>query len=349
MLSAGKNYVRVLAGEEPEYVPQYSFGPMMGFPPPYSNYIMGPPVIRPAFDPDKPRTDLFGVPYVTTDSAGGAGLPANDHFILPLEGIENWGDYIKIPVIADVDWEAMATDSIKQSGINREESALTYSGGGGYFMQLMAFMGFENGMIALYEYPDSVKEMLDAISDMYVGVAKKCLHFYAPDIIGFGDDIATWQNPFVSPDMFREFFMPYHDKMAAIGRERGILMEMHCCGRTEDNIPIYKELGMNGWSAVQSCNDTDAVKAEYGDWLTIMGGWDPVGRLLLPLESPENPDGVTEEEIRLSARAVIDRLAPGGRYVWCSGYLAAVGDTDNQKKNEILQDEATQYGLTFYK
>jgi len=25
MLSAGKNYVRVLAGEEPEYVPQYSF------------------------------------------------------------------------------------------------------------------------------------------------------------------------------------------------------------------------------------------------------------------------------------------------------------------------------------
>jgi uroporphyrinogen-III decarboxylase len=143
--------------------------------------------------------------------------------------------------------------------------------------------------------------------------------------------------------------MPYHDRMARFGRERDIMMEMHCCGRTEDNIPIYKELGMNGWSAVQACNDTDAVKAEHGDWLTLIGGWDPLGRLLLPLESPEYPDGVTEEEIRQSVRDVIDRLAPGGRYVWSNGYLVATGDENGQKKNEILRDEAAQYGMDFYK
>ena len=347
MVSPKENYMMALRGDQPEWVPQYSFGPSMGTGP-WPNYNMGLPILQGSVGEDGIRRSLYGVRYVTTDSAGGAGMPANDEFILSLDDLPNWGDIIKIPDFSGTDWEAMVTDVIKKSGINREESSLSMSTNAGYFQLLVSFMGFEQGLIALYECPDSVKEMLDALSDFYADITAKTIDYFKPDILHLSDDTAAWHNPFISAEFYREFFYPNHDKYAKFGRDRGILMEMHNCGKCESVIPIFLDMGLNGWSAAQSCNDLTDIKATYGNTMTIMGGWDPTPRLLEPFASPDNPNGLTEEEIRQSVRDVIDMLAPGGGYVWCSGFLAAVNDDMNVEKNRILQDEAIEYGKIFY-
>ena len=349
MLSAKDNYLLALSGEQPEYVPLYSFGVMPGMPGPFSNAMVAPPALMPAMDPDAPRVDLFGVRYWTSDSAGGGGMPANDSFLMPLEGITHWGDYVKIPDFSDVDWHAMCDNQINDMGIDRTETAITLNVNFGYFMSLTTFMGFEAGMVALYEYPDDVKDLMEALSTFYMDIAYKVIDIYKPDIVALCDDIAAWHAPFCSPDMFREFFMPHHEKLAKLARERGLPMDMHCCGRTEDNIPLYREMGIQGWSAAQTCNDLAGIKATYGNSLVIMGGWDATPHMMKPFATPENPDGVTEEEIRASVRDSFDLLAPGGGYVWAAGFMSYTGDEEGMRKNEILQDEARTYSAGFYK
>jgi len=348
MVNGKENYLMTLRGEQPDFVSRYSFGPMLGEGP-WPNYNMGLPIMQGSIGEDGIRRSLYGVRYVSTDSAGGAGLPANDEFILSIDDLPNWGDIIKIPDFTDIDWADLVAQTIKNSGINRDESSLSMSTNAGYFQLLVAFMGFEQGLIALYEEPDYVKEMLDALSDFYEYVSRNTVDHFDPDIMHLSDDTAAWHNPFISAAMYREFFYPNHDKYAKIGRERGVLMEMHNCGKCESAIPIFRDMGIHGWSAAQSCNDLTGIKAEYGNSLVIMGGWDPTPRLLEDFASPDNPNGLTEEEIRQSVRDVIDELAPGGGYAWCSAFLVAKDDKLNEEKNRILQDEAENYGLIFYR
>ena len=345
MLGVKENYLLALAGEQPEYVALSS--PMVdGGPSP--SMMLAPPLLHPERDPEV-RKNLFGVRYVHTDSTGGAGMPANDEFVLPLDGITNWGDYVKFPDFSGADWDSLISEQIKNTNINREETAITFDIHMGYFQLLMALMGFEAGMIALYEYPDEVKELLEAMSSWYIDIALKTVDIYKPEIIGLCDDTAAWNAPFISPEFFREFFMPHHDKLAKIGRDRDLLMQIHCCGRTEDFVPLYLEMGLHGWSAAQTCNNLVQVKATYGNAMTIMGGWDGRERLLDPLQSDEYPDGVTEEELRFSVRDAMDKLAPGGGLIFSGGFMVSLGDTIAPPKNLIIRDEARRYAIDFYK
>ena len=61
------------------------------------------------------------------------------------------------------------------------------------------------------------------------------------------------------------------------------------------------------------------------------------------------PPLLTEEEIRQAVRDTMDRLAPGGGFCWCGGYLGAIDDPEVIRKNGILFDEVFRYGDAFYK
>jgi uroporphyrinogen-III decarboxylase len=209
-------------------------------------------------------------------------------------------------------------------------------------------MGFEDAMIAMCEEPELVHELLHYLSDFYIDVVAKTIDLYNPDTLCLMDDTASWSAPFISVDMYREFVLPHHEKFARYGRERGLPMTMHNCGKSEAFFDLLTGIGITAWDPAQTSNDLDAVKAKYGNRLVLMGGWDGRERLVEPLQSPEHPTGVTEEELRQSVRDSVDRLAPGGGYCWLGGFLTAVGDEENRKKNAIINDEASNYCKTFY-
>ncbi|MCL2135997.1 MAG: hypothetical protein FWH40_00495 [Coriobacteriia bacterium] len=54
MLNAKENYLARLRGEQPDYVPLYTFGRMPGVTGPVSNAMMGPPLLQPQRGPDGP-------------------------------------------------------------------------------------------------------------------------------------------------------------------------------------------------------------------------------------------------------------------------------------------------------
>jgi hypothetical protein len=336
-LTEKENYLMTLRGECPEWVPNYTFGPVPGAKRPPAS-VMCEPLILSNFRFSGGGKDCWGVNYVPSKETGNALLPEPNNFIL--DDITKWRDVIKAPDISDVDWEAQAKKQLDMFKIDRTQSAVAFNLHVGYFQNLMAFMGFTEGLCAMYEEPEEVKALFEYICDFYIDVAEHIIHYYQPDVLTMMDDTAAWKDPFISPQMYHDLVLPSLDRQAKLGRDLGIPITMHNCGRSEPFIEDWLSIGVNAWDPAQSCNDLKGIKAKYGNKLVLMGGWDAVGHLAAP--------DVTDEEIRQSVREVIDELAPGGGYCFCGGYIGALDDPEVGRKNAVVLDEVETYGGSFY-
>jgi hypothetical protein len=333
-----ENFMLLIRGEQPEWVPRYTFFQEPGGRPVPTAMAM-PSCISGYIHEPGTQKDIWGVTYVPVHDAGNAKLPEPNNFIL--KDIRKWRDVIKAPDLSDVDWEAMAKKDLERMNIDRSETLLGLSMHVGYFQNLMAFMGFSEGLCAMYEEPEEVRALMEYLCDFYTEVGRKCLDYYKPDIFGVGDDTAAWKNPFFSVEMYRELFKPVHARQAKLGTDRGLPIEMHDCGRCEDFIDDWRDFGVVLWNPAQTSNDLSAIKKKYGNSLVICGGWDIVGALADP--------GVSEETVKASVREAIDTYAPGGGYAFCGGYLGPVDDEKTKQKNRWIQEAVDTYGRAFYR
>jgi hypothetical protein len=337
MLTEKENFLRCLHGELPEYVPLYTMGmPRYGGGPPPDTMVE--PVITMGHHARGGGKDLWGVEYVPTESAGNALIPSNRDFIL--DDITKWRDVIKAPDLSGIDWEQMCKNDFKAKNVDRTRTAVCMNLHLGYFQTLMSFMGFSNGLCAMYEEPEEVKALFEYLADFYCTVAEKYVDFCKPDVWTMMDDTAAWANPFISPDMYREFLLPLYDRQARFARDRGLPISMHNCGLSACFFDDLVSIGVTMWDPAQTCNDLDAVKKKYGRRLVIAGGWDARDHLLA--------DDVTYDEIYEYTKSRFDRLAPGGGYCFLGGYLGAVGDDRIKAKNAMVGKAVAELRYKYY-
>ncbi len=339
MLTEKENYLRVLTGQVPEWIPSYSFGKMPGSDEDPCNVMIEPSLLSGHRDNGGGK-DHWGVEYISSKESAGAIMPKTWDYLLT--DITKWRDVIKAPSLEGIDWETMVKKDLEKSRANRDASAVSLNLHFGYFQNLMAFMGFEEGLMALYEEPEEVEALLDYMCTFYCTVCEHYIDYLKPDIFTMMDDTASWNSPFISHDMYREFFLPCYDRQAKFGRDRGIPITFHNCGKCEAFVEDMVGFGVAAWDPAQTCNDLKAIKAKYQGKLTLTGGWDARGHLL--------DDDVTDEEIRQSVIDTIDTLAPGGGYVWCGGFMSVdPNDPIVNHKNAVVFQTLDEYGKTFYK
>ena len=343
-LTPKENLMRVLNGQIPEWVPSYSYyGPLPGVEGPPPNQGMFMPIMfgDGDFMSGGEFKDMWGVPYTSVEEVGGFSLPTPNYFIL--EDVTKWRDIIKIPDrLKDVDWKAAAEDAVKGLQYDRNEVSVWWGPGGGYFMALMGFMGFTEGLAAMLEEPDAVKELFAYMHEFYMNIAVNCIDVIKPDVFTLGDDAAAERNPFISPLMYREFLIPLYRDFTALAVDRGIPIDMHLCGRGEDFMHDLIKIGVNCWEPVQLANDIEGLQARYGRHIVIGGGWEGRGRL--------TELDVTDEEIRQSVRDSIDKYAKNGGFMFAAAYTPmSRNDELTAHWNEVMQKEVYDYGHQFYK
>ena len=338
MLTEKQNYLMMLSGEHPEWVPHYTFVPMPGETKTVATHMHEPPILIP-HRINNGGPDIWGVNYVPTYETGQALIPEPDNFIL--KDVRKWRDVIKAPSLEGIDWEDMVKKHIEQTGIDRTQTALALNLHFGYFQHLMSFMGFSEGLMAMHEEPDEVMELFTYICDFFIEVAANVIDLYKPDVLTLMDDTAAWGASFISPQMYRDMLIPFHDRWAKMGRDRGLKLTMHNCGKCESIIDDLVAMGINSWDPAQTCNDLEAIKAKHGNKLVIAGGWDARGRLL-------DPD-VTDEEIVASAEEAFRKFAPGGGFAWCGGFLGPVDDPEIKRKNAVLHGAVNRLAHSVYK
>lgn len=333
-----QNYMMMLRGQHPEWLPVSRFGPSPTGAPPATKGVPSSFLMQHEVNPGK-RQDIWGVTYVPVEEAGGGKIPEPNNFIL--KDIRKWPDVIKAPDISHFDWEAIAKKDLEGAAVNREETAINLLTFNGFFMHLVSFMGFTEAFCAMYDEPEEVKALMEYLCDFYVEAIEKSIDYYKPDIFAMCDENASWNNPFYSLEMYRDLFKPYNIRVAKLAIERGIPIDMHDCGRCEDFIDDWMDFGVASWNPAQTCNDLLTVKKKFEGRLVIVGAWDPRGELASA--------DVPEETVKEAVYRTIDTYAPGGGYVFAGGFLGPIGDETTKRKNKWVSEAAESYARDFYK
>ncbi|MDR0861301.1 MAG: veratrol--corrinoid protein metyltransferase [Oscillospiraceae bacterium] len=338
MLTEKENFLMLLNGEQPEWVPNYNFWTLPKDDPNLAVLFVAPPFLDTHRAVGKGGRDIWGVNYVPGEEAGGATLPEPNNFIL--DDVTRWRDIIKAPDVSGYNWEKIVKDQLDGTGLDRKKNLVSFNVHFGYFQLLMSFMGFTEGLCALHEEPEEVKALLHYLADFYCDVTENMIDHYKPDILSLQDDTAAWGAPFISRGMYDDILVPVYDRHAKFARDRGIPVSFHNCGKCEGLLEPLVDIGVRMWDPAQTCNDLVAVKQKFGNKLVIAGGWDGRGRLMEP--------DVTDEELYESVRVAFDKLAPGGGYCFCGGFLFAPGDKEAARKNAVILRAVDELGHSFY-
>ena len=175
--------------------------------------------------------------------------------------------------------------------------------------------GMEAALLDLVAQPDIASTMLGRCADFAVALSEASLERFDVDWLWTGDDIAGQQALFMSPDCWRSLIKPHLERVAAVGKAKGLPVAYHCCGAVRDIIGDLVEIGVDVLNPIQ-CNcpgmDPRELKQEFGRELTFMGGVDTQGLL---------PNG-TPDEVRRATARLIDTMTDGG-----GGYILAASHT----------------------
>ena len=145
-------------------------------------------------------------------------------------------------------------------------------------MYLRALMGPEDLLVAFCEQPDLIHAMMAHwASLMNTGLERLQAHVEL-DELAIGEDICYKQGLLISPDMVREFLLPYYQDVVAHARsrqKRRVYFNVDTDGWAEPAIPLYLEAGMDvmdPWEVASGC-DVVAIGQKWPE-LIMTGGID---------------------------------------------------------------------------
>lgn len=333
-LTEKENYLRLLRGELPQWIPIYAFGPNPDGSPTSQRKVFSAPLHQQMLTP-RPAKDVWGVTYV---SVTGGKIPEPNNFIL--DDITKWHDVIKAPDISDYDWEMIAKKDLERWNVDRSQTALTFVLHTGLFQGLMSFMGFSEGLCALVEEEEECQALFQYMSDFYMNYLSHIIDYIKPDILAITDDIAAWSTPFLSPELYRKLLKPLYAKHTQFALDRCIPVDMHCCGRCEDFVDDWIDIGVTAWQPAQVSNDLLAIKRKYGRKFVICGGFDMTPDLVSA--------NCTKEKVVEAVKKTVDNLAPGGGYCFYGNFLGESDDAIIQQKNKWVMETIKEYGANYY-
>lgn len=276
--------------------------------------------------------DGFGVRWVVEETSGGdfAPIPAPGEFILT--DVTKWRE-ISFPDVESFDWESAANSFL--SNVDRNNTVVDFSCGNGQFERLVALMGFENALMAMYEEPEAVNELLEAITDYKIEIVKKVAMYFKADTFTNFDDVAAQNHTFMSPSLYKELISPHHKRLNAAIREAGMIPVLHCCGNASRLVECFIDEGAAAWNPVQPQNDIVSLCKQYGDKIVFSGGYDTNG---LPGQTTD------EEIIRAEVRRCIDTYGSSPNYVFMGFLLLNANQIDTMSQLEkAMNDEADTY------
>ena len=139
--------------------------------------------------------------------------------------------------------------------------------------------GVESALINLVHHPALFEASVRAIHERYMDRLQRVLTAARDiaDICWLGDDFATQESMFLSPDHWREFIKPYLAEQVALARSHGMYVLYHSCGSIRPVIRDLIDIGVNGHLVFQTNArnmNPESIAAEFGGNIVFYGGMD---------------------------------------------------------------------------
>jgi len=136
---------------------------------------------------------------------------------------------------------------------------------------IVTYMGFENTIYALYDYPNETRDLMKAIEawddGMYEVAGNSPL-----EILDFGENIDAFVD---SPPLFSEYMIPYYNRRLDQLHGKGKFCHIHMDGALKPLLPLIKETRFDAIEAMTPLPQGDAtleeIKEGLGDKILIDG------------------------------------------------------------------------------
>jgi uroporphyrinogen-III decarboxylase len=284
MLTIKQNLKEVINGGNPDrFVKQYEF----------MDIIMEAPMDLPlAPAPGTRVKNKWGITFDwPADQIGSFPMHDEEHKVL--KDIANWRAYVKAPSVkyTDEEWAAAVEHA---NNVDRNEKYVTAFCAPGIFEMTHHLMSMEDSLMALYEEPESMKELIDYVVEYELAYAEEYLKHIKPDALFHHDDWGSQISSFLSPEMFEEFILPAYKKVYGFWKANGVeLIVHHCDSYAANMVPFMIEMGVDIWQGAMTTNNIPELIKKFGEKITFMGNIDS-GRVDFP--------GWTREKIYEDAR-----------------------------------------------
>lgn len=201
--------------------------------------------------------------------------------------------------------------------------------------------GYEQFFMDLVLDPDYACGLLDKIMELKMAFWDVALDKAGDQlqIAVEADDLGTQASLLVSPDMYRKYFKPRHQKIFSYIKSKASHLKIffHSCGSVYKLIPDLIEAGIDILNPVQiSAQNMDLakLKREFGDDIVFWGAG---------VDTQKNLPHGTVQSIRDEVKRNIEILAPGGGFVFSAVHNI---QADVPPENLVAMLEAFQeYGI----
>jgi uroporphyrinogen decarboxylase len=230
-------------------------------------------------------------------------------FNTPAE-VEQWN---KWPTSSCWDWNSFR---IKVEKANKKIPCHIRYDIGGIFESAWGLYGLDRFLMGFYENPELVCSIMECYTDIFISNFRALMD-KAEDLVDMVytyDDIATQDGLMISPDMWRQYILPFHQKLNKVIREYDVKLMYHSCGAVRPLIPAFiEELDIDVLNPLQpraKGMDMAFIKKTYGDRLSFHGGVDLQKTL---------PFG-TVEDVQAEVSNICHTLGQGGGYICTSAH-----------------------------
>jgi hypothetical protein len=220
-----------------------------------------------------PVKDSWGVTRAWPANVPGA-FPVHDAEHKVLKDIARWEKVVKAP---NLDYPQSEWDKYKYqvNEVDKNDVFVTLFGAPGIFEQIHYLMGMDDSLIAFYEEPEAMKELINYITEWKLKYAKLLCDNFAPEVILQHDDWGSHKSSFISPDMFEEFLLEPYKKWYGYYKERGVQLIVHHNDAYSANlVPFMIEMKMDIWQGCVSTNNVPELVKKYGGKISFMGDID---------------------------------------------------------------------------
>jgi uroporphyrinogen decarboxylase len=151
---------------------------------------------------------------------------------------------------------------------------------GGY-MYLRSLIGPGELPLMFYDHPEVIHDCMRTWLALADWVTARHQEHVTIDELFFGEDICYNHGSLISPDMMREFLLPYYQQLLTnlkrrnIDRSRHVYFHVDTDGFCDPVIPIYRELGLDVMSPFEVAAGCDVLRtAREVPGLIMHGGVD---------------------------------------------------------------------------
>ena len=185
----------------------------------------------------------------------------------PVKDMKTWCDNVKWRLDPTTPQRHLDAEYAAKQAIEAAGRGLIITEGliGGY-MYLRSLMGPEGALYNFIDQPELIHECMKTwleVSDAIIAHHQK---FVTIEEIFFAEDICYKGGPLISPDMIREFLMPYYQQLIAnlktrqIDKNRHLWVQVDTDGNCKPVIDLYHQgIGMDSMSPFEVASGSDVV------------------------------------------------------------------------------------------